>query len=146
MNRTRRMGALVLAAALAIVAASCHESKESMSPTVLVNMGGLDALTKFMASWKDTMSANPSLSQKLTADDMTMITRGYGNEVAKESGIPTPNAGVDLKQVLADKHLSHEDLAAMGSALQAAAKANMLSPDAMKAAMDLWDDTVKHLK
>jgi len=141
----RKVAALVLAGSLALVAASCHESKDSMDHTALVNMGGLDALVKYMDAWKDTMSANPQLAGKLTADDMTMVTKGFGNEVAKASGIPTPNQGVDLMQVLEPKHLSHDDLKAMGDALQAAAKGQMLSPDATKAAMDLWEGVAKHL-
>lgn len=145
MKNMRKVAALALAASLALVAASCHESKDSMDHTALVNMGGVDGLVKFMDAWKDTMSANPQLSKDLTADDMTMVTRGFGNEVAKAGGIPTPNAGVDLKQVLEQKHLSKDDLTAMGNALNAAAKGQMLSPDATKAAMELWEGVVKHL-
>src|SRR5262249_14117402 len=103
MKNVRRLGALALAVSLALAAASCKESKHSMSSTALANMGGMDGLTKFMGAWKDTMSANPQLSKDLTADDMTMVTRGFGNEVAKAGGIPMPNAGVDLKQVLEQK-------------------------------------------
>ena len=146
MKRMRTLSAWVLVASLALAAASCKESKESMSPTALANMGGMDGLTKFMAAWKDTMSANPQLSKTLTADDMTMVTRGFGNEVAKAGGIPTPNAGVDLMQVLEQKHLSKDDLKAMGDALQVAAKGNMLSPDATKAAMELWEGVARHVK
>ena len=110
MKRMRSVGALVLMASLALAAASCKESKESMSPTTLANMGGVDGLVKYMDAWKDTMSANPELSKTLTADDMTMVTKGFGNEVAKAGGIPMPNAGVDLKQVLEQKHLSKDNL------------------------------------
>ena len=146
MKRMHRMGALVLMASLALSAASCKESKESMSPTALANMGGVDGLTKYMDAWKAAMSANPDLSKALTADDMTMVTKGFGNEVAKAGGIPMPDAGVDLKQVLEQKHLTSDNLKAMGEALQSAAKTNMLSPDATKAAMDLWEDVAKHVK
>jgi hypothetical protein len=146
MKRMRRVGALVLMASLALAAASCKESKESMSPTTLANMGGMDGLVKYMDAWKDSMSANPTLSKTLTADDQTMVTRGFANEVAKAGGIPTPNAGVDLKQVLEQKHLSKDDLKAMGDALHSAAKGNMLSPDATKAAMELWENVAKQVK
>lgn len=146
MKRMRRMGALVLMASLALSAASCKGSKDSMSPTTLANMGGIDGLTKYMDAWKDAMSANPDLSKALTADDMTMVTKGFANEVAKAGAIPMPNAGVDLEQLLKQKHLTSDNLKAMGDALGAAAKTSMLSPDATKAAMELWEDVAKHVK
>jgi hypothetical protein len=146
MKRMRKVAVWALVGCLAVGAVGCKESEESMSPTALANMGGIDGLTKFMASWTDSMSANPSLSQSLTKDDMTMVTRGFANEVAKAGGIPMPNAGVDLKAVLEQKHLSQDNLTAMGNTLSAAAKGNLLSPDATKAAMDLWENVVKQVK
>src|SRR5262249_61458295 len=103
--------------------------KYSYSQRAQANGGGIDGLTKNMDAGKVPMSANPQLAKSLTADDMTMVSKGFGNEVAKAGGIPMPNTGVDLKQVLEQKHLSQDDLKAMGNALQAAAKGTLLSPD-----------------
>jgi hypothetical protein len=59
-------------------------------PTALANMGGVDGLTKFMDAWKDTMSANPQLSKTLTADDMKMVTRGFGNRWPRQAEFRRP--------------------------------------------------------
>src|SRR5262252_3337654 len=109
-------------------------------------MGGIDGLTKLMDSWKTNMSANPELSKSLSADDMTMVTKGFANEVAKAGGIPMPNSGVDLTAFLQGKHLSQSDITAMGDALKAATKGNMISPDGAKACEEIWGDVAKHLK
>jgi len=77
---------------------------------------------------------------------MTMVTKGFVNEVAKAGGIPMPNSGVDLTAVLEQKHLSKADLTAMGDALNTATKGNMISPDGAKACEEIWGDVVKHLK
>ncbi|HKA23976.1 MAG TPA: hypothetical protein VKF80_03245 [Candidatus Eisenbacteria bacterium] len=143
MRLVRRLAALLLVTLMAGVGFGC---KSDLPPSTFANMGGLDGLTKYMSAWTDTMSANPELTKSLTADDMKMVARGFGNEVAKAAEIPMPSAGVDLVSVLKGKHLSAAQLTAMGSALQSAGSASMLSPDAMKGVMELWNGVVKHVK
>jgi len=135
MRSMRILAAMTFAAVLSLGAAGC---KDAMAPSVLANMGGMDGVSKFLDNWTAAMSADANLSKALTADDMSMITRGFTNEVAKASEIPMPNAGVDLVQVLKDKHLSKPNLEAIGAALKSATVTSKLSPDATKGAMNLW--------
>src|SRR5215467_2743603 len=115
MKLVRGVTGLALVALLAVV--GC---KSSLPPSTLANMGGVEGLTKFTAAWTDTMSTNPELTKSLTPDDMNMLAKGFGNEVAKAAEIPTPNAGVDLEQLLNSKHLTKQQLLDMANALGAA--------------------------
>jgi hypothetical protein len=134
---------LALAVTLALGAGGC---KDTMDPTMLAQMGGVDGLTKFMSNWSGAVAADEVLSKSLSADDMDMISRGFANEVAKAAEIPMPHGGVDLVQVLQGKNLSKENLDAMGGALKTAAATSKLTPDATKGALGLWDGVVKKLK
>jgi len=143
MKLMRTVAVLSFAIAMALGTTSCNDA---VAPTMLANMGGMDGAAKFMTNWTSAMSANEALSKSLTADDMSMVARGFTNEIATASKIPIPNAGVDLVQVLKDKNLSKENVTAMGDALKAAAGTSQLSPEATKGAMSLWDGVVKRTK
>ena len=144
MKLMRMLAVMAVATALTLGATSCKD--EAMAPTTLANMGGMDGLSKLMTNWTAAMAAVPALGSALSADDMTMVTKGFVNEVAKASKIPLPNEGVDLVQVLKGKSVSAENLTAMGEALKSAAGTTQLSPDATTAAMGLWDGVANKAK
>jgi hypothetical protein len=138
-----KVAVLALAVSLAVGVGGC---KDTMDPTLLAQMGGIDGLTKLMSTWTDTMKANEELNKSLNANDMDLISRGFANEVAKAGEIPMPAERVDLVQVLQEKNLSKENLGAMGDALKGAAVTQKLSSDAAKGVMSLWSGVVKELK
>lgn len=140
MRSMRVLAALMFAAVLSVGAAGC---KDAMAPSILANMGGMDGVAKFLDNWTASMSADANLAKALTSDDMSMITRGFTNEVAKASDIPMPNAGVDLKQVIKDKAMTNETLTGVRNALITASGTSKLSPDAAKGALALWDGVAK---
>jgi hypothetical protein len=143
MKSMRALAVLAFVTAMTLGAASC---KDSLAPSMLANMGGMDGVTKLMANWTGAMSANEALSKSLSADDMSMITRGFVNEVAKASEVPMPNAGVDLVEVLKGKNLPKESLTGVGDALKVATGTTQLSPEATKGAMGLWEGVVNKLQ
>lgn len=140
MRSMRVFAALMFAAVLSVGAAGC---KDAMAPSILANMGGMEGVAKFLDNWTAATAADANLAKSVTADDMGMITRGFTNEIAKASDIPMPNAGVDLKQVIQDKHLTAETLTGLRNALTTAAGTSKLSPDATKGALALWDSVAK---
>lgn len=135
MRQMRMAVALMLTAALALGAASC---KDSMAPSMLEHMGGVDGVAKFMDNWKAAMAADPTLAPVLTQDDRNMVASGMVNEIAKATETPMPAGGVDLLKVLKDKNLSKESLQHMGATLKEAAGTSNLSPEATQEAWGLW--------
>ncbi len=133
------LAALSVVGALMVGSTGC---KDNTAPTMLANMGGMEGVSKLMQNWGSAVAGNADLSKLVSSDDMGMIARGFTNEVAKASKIPMPNEGVDLPKVLKDKGLSKANLDALGAALDSAAGVTKLSPDATKAAMELWNNAV----
>lgn len=144
MKLMRMVAVMAVATALTLGATSCKDA--AMAPSMLANMGGMDGLSKLMVNWSGAMSAVPGITSALSADDLSMVTKGFVNEVAKVSKIPLPNAGVDLAEVLKGKSVSAENLTAMGDALKTAAGTSQLSPEATSGAMSLWDGVAKKVK
>src|SRR5262245_15973375 len=157
-SRATRPVILVLVALLCSL--GCASSKEMTSAgssassmaaaatgaaSLYQSLGGSSGVTALAGQFGANLSANPVVTQALSAADIVTAKDGLYNSIAKVAGQATTGGGADLMGALSGKSLTPAAVGGVGKALSDAASSKGLKPDQMAALTSLWEPIGKSL-
>ena len=156
--RAIRLAILVLVASLYSVGCSSSNkmtsagsSTSSMATaatgaaSLYQSLGGSSGVTALATQFGANLSANPLVTQVLSAADIVTVKDGLYNSIAKLSGQATTGGGADLLGALSGKNLNPAAITGVGKTLADAAGSKALKPDQMAALTSLWEPIGKSL-
>jgi len=156
--RAKYPAILVLVAALCVV--GCASSKKMSSAgsstssmaaaatgaaSLYQSLGGSSGVTALASQFGTNLSANPIVTQALSAADIVTAKDGLYNSIAKLAGQATTGSGTDLLGALSGKSLNPAAITGIGKALNDAAGSKGLKPEQMAALTSVWEPVGKSL-
>jgi len=109
------------------------------------SLGGSAGVTALASQFGANLSANPIVTQALSAADIATAKDGLYNSIAKLAGQATTGSGTDLMGALSGKNLNPAAITGVGKALNDAAGSKGLKSDQMAALTSLWEPIGKSL-